>query len=111
MLLQKQVLAPRLAPVLASACELEYQILLLVDAHPQAGKLAAQYRRQTASKNAYPKLSKLLSILMSSCGLRNAHEVAYLRACLSLRNLLVHGAYRGAVQALSELPQIGIKNN
>ena len=111
MLMQKMVLAPRLAPVLAAACELEYTILFLVDAHPHAKKIAAEYRAKMEASNGHPKLSKLLSILMSSCGLRNPQQVGYLRSCVTLRNLLVHGAYREAVQALSDLPQLQIKNN
>jgi hypothetical protein len=111
MLMQKMVLAPRLAPILAAACELEYNILLLIDAHPQAKKSAAEYRAKMAAKKQHPRLSTLLSILMSSCGLRSPHQVRYLRSCVTLRNLLVHGAYREAVQALSDLPQLQIKNN
>jgi hypothetical protein len=111
MLLQKTVLAPHLGPVLASACELEYQILLLVAAHPQAKKLGDDYRKQMLAKNGYPRLSKFLSILMSSSGLRDPQEVAYLRGCLNLRNLLVHGAYRGAILAVASLPQLEIKRN
>src|ERR1039457_5131644 len=110
MLLQKMVLAPRLAPILASACEIEYQILQLIDAHPEAKRLGAEYRSRTEVGNGHPKLSKLLSILMSCCGLRNPQEAAYLRGCLNLRNLLVHGAYRGAAKAVSDLPQLSIKN-
>src|SRR5438477_10749416 len=110
MLIQKQVLAPRLTPVLASACELEYQILLLVDAHSQAKKLSDDYRRAVAAKKGFPKLNKFLSILMSSVGLKADQEVAYLRACCELRNLLVHGAYRSAVQGLAALPLLRIQD-
>lgn len=111
MLMQKVVLAPRLAPILAAACEVEYTILFLIDTHPQAKKIATEYRRKMEASNGHPRLSKLLSILMSSCGLRNPQQVGYLRSCVTLRNLLIHGAYRDAVQALSDLPQLQIKNN
>ncbi len=111
MLLQKMVLAPRLAPVLAAACEVEYQILLLIEPHPDAKKQAAEYRSRVAAKGNHPQLSKLLSILMSTCGLRDPNEASFLRSCVKLRNLLIHGAYRSAVQAVADLPQLTIKNN
>ncbi len=108
MLMQKMVLGPRLGPVMAAACEFEWAILFLIDAHPQAKKLSTDYRHRMAASNGFAKLSKLLSILMSSCGIRNPQESDFLERCLRLRNMLVHGSYRNAAQTLSELPQMRV---
>ena len=108
MLMQKMVLGPRLGPVMAASCEFEWAILFLIDAHPQAKKLSSDYRQRMAASNGFAKLSKLLSILMSSCGSRNPQESDYLERCLRLRNMLVHGSYRNAAQTLSELPQMRV---
>jgi hypothetical protein len=108
MLMQKMVLGPRLGSVMASACEFEWAILLLIEAHPQAKKLSRDYRQRAATSNGFAKLSKLLSILMSSCGIRRPDDEDYLRRCLLLRNMLVHGSYRNAAETLSEMPQLRV---
>ena len=108
MLMQKGVLGPRLGPVMASACEFEWAILFLIEAHPQAKKVSADYRQRMATSKNFAKLGKLLSILKSSCGIRNPHEDDYLQRCLLLRNLLVHGAYGSAAQTLSQMPRLRI---
>ncbi|MGO9291146.1 MAG: hypothetical protein ACLP66_16120 [Polyangia bacterium] len=94
--------------MMAAACEFEWAILFLIDAHPQAKKLSSDYRHRMAASNGFAKLSKLLSILRSSCGIRNPQEADYLQRCLLLRNMLVHGSYRSAAQTLSELPQMRV---
>ncbi|HVZ73587.1 MAG TPA: hypothetical protein VHJ20_14510 [Polyangia bacterium] len=111
MFLQKEIIAPRLARLFAAACELECQVLLAVDGHEQAKRQADQHRDKAAAGGGFPKLGKVLSILLSCTGIKDPQETAYLDACLTLRNQLVHGSYREVLESISQFDRLRIKDN